>query len=365
MKPSIPDNSIPVVTYAELSSFANEFKAGAYDLMGIIGERGLGKSWAFREVLPKDEYCLVSGAQNSGFQVYQQLLDNVDLPVVFDDADTFWLDPKARPLLKQLCETDPKRGPRLVTYRSREIERMGLDTSFYTTSRVAVVCNHWPKGFDAVADRGIMLRFCPIVSEVHQHIAAAPWFGDAEVLAFMEQHLHLITAPSMRYYINSHLMRQAGRPDWQEKTLLMIQPDKERQQIIALVSALLKDEGLPPPVKVKRFKAATGLSQPTFYRVAAEITQAQGRLEGSKNDENLRKPGVPVTEPDSLVRIDIQPGHDDDRPTVNDADHQDHVREAVEYFCGEEGHGADEAGAAVSQDVEQHDVQSAEKGAQR
>jgi hypothetical protein len=316
----LPDNCIPIPTYVDLDSFGDEFNAGAYDFLAVIGNQGLGKSRAFSERLPEEGRCLVGGGRSTPFQVYQQLFENRDLPVIVDDADDLWADPKARPMMKQLCETNPNRGPRLISYRSREIERLGIPTKFLTSSKIVVVCNDWPKGFGAVADRGNMLYFNPDVYEVHEHIRQAKWFGDEQVVAFMESYLHLITEPSMRYYLHAHNMRQAGRADWREKTMLMIQPDKQRAMEIAVVASLLRDESLSPPERVRRFNQATGRSQAEFYRTAGEVKQAQGLGKGERNAENLRKPKAETPVP----------------PSVNVSDEPNSVLEALGYIGGDD-----------------------------
>ena len=176
MSKHLPTNCTPITTYSDLDSFAVEFARGAYVLIATIGDRGLGKSRAFSERLPADSYCLIRGASNTAFQVYRELYEHRDMPIVFDDADNFWTDPKARPMLNQFCETDLTGKPRVVTYRSREIERLELPPFFITSSRVAVICNSWPRGFASLADRGPMLHFRPSAEEVHRHVATAIWF---------------------------------------------------------------------------------------------------------------------------------------------------------------------------------------------
>ena len=327
----LPNNCIPITAYTELDSFAEEFVAGAYDFLAVIGNQGLGKSRAFSERLPEDGRCLVGGGRSTPFQVYQQLFENRDLPVIVDDADDLWADPKARPMMKQLCETNPNRGPRLISYRSREIERLGIPTEFLTTSKIVVVCNDWPKGFGAVADRGNMLYFTPDVYEVHEHIRQAKWFGDEQVVAFTESYLRLITEPSMRYYLHAHSMRLAGRPDWREKTLLMIQPDKQRAMEIAVVTSLLRNEALSSPERVRRYRQATDSSQASFYRVVKEIKQAQGLGKGEQNAENLRKRKAETPVP----------------PSDGEGGERNHILEALGYFGGDD---VAQAPLSISQD---------------
>lgn len=319
---NLPDNCIPISTYVDRDSFAEEFVAGAYDFMAVIGNRGLGKSRAFSERLPKDGRCLISGARNTPFQVYQQLFEGRDLPVIIDDADDFWADPKSRPMMKQLCETDSKHGPRLVSYRSREIERLGIPTEFSTSSRVVVTCNDWPKGLDAVADRGKILLFEPDVFLVHEHVSKAKWFGDEDVVKFMERHLHLITKPTIRYYLHAHDLRQAGRADWRDKTLLMIQPDKKRAMEIAVVAGLMLNDSLSPPEKIRRFKLTTGRSQAEFYRTASEVKQAQGLGKGAEKAEKLRNQRATLS------------------ATTNDGGERNHLLEALGYFAGDGAQGS-------------------------
>lgn len=284
--PTLPDNAIPLTTYDELDSFASEFAEGAYDLIGVIGHRGLGKSRGFQSALHDQDFVTISGASNPPFQVHQELFRHIDQPIVFDDADTFWADPKARPMLKSLCETTLTGAPRTITYRSKQLDALDIPHSFTTRSKVAVICNTWPKGLDAVADRGIMLHFAPSVDEVHEVIQHAGWFPDPEVCDFIGEHLHLITEPSLRYYIQSYRLKRAKRLDWQDKTLLMIQPNDEKRRHLGLLTALIQNKRLSKMERVARFKVATGLSQATFYRWAEELRLARGGGDGMRNREN-------------------------------------------------------------------------------
>ena len=288
IKKNLPENAIPIMTYDKLDSFADEFAAGAYDFIGIIGNCGLGKSQAFSNRLSAGVYCLISGA-STPFQVYQELYHHRDQPVIFDDADDLWLSPKARPMLKQLCETNMESTPRLVSYRSREIERLGLPTSFKTSSKVAIICNNWPKGLNTVSGRGIILYFCPNAYEVHERVRLEEWFDDEEVLEFLEQILSLITTPSMRYYIHAHRMREAGRNDWQDHILAMIQPNNKQCHAVAVVNSLMRNTSLSKKEKVHRFMEETGMSQATFYRILRDLASAQGLAEIAQEERNIEK----------------------------------------------------------------------------
>lgn len=271
-----PHNRIDINTYADLHSFAREFVAGHYELMGVIGDKGLGKSEAFKALLADHPHGLVKGASNPPFQVYQYLYAHRHEPLLFDDADDFYKHPKTRPMLNQLCETDLSGMPRTISYRSREIERLGLPTSFSTTSSVAVICNSWETALDSVADRGLMLHFTPSVYAVHEEVEIGGWFDDKSVLDFLEKHLHLIVEPTLRYYVNAHRMRIAGRDDWQEMTLRMIQPNEHRMDELATLSKLLADDKLSQMEKVTRFKKETGASQATYYRLLKQLRKARG-----------------------------------------------------------------------------------------
>ena len=84
---------------------------------------------------------------------------------------------------------------------------------------MAVVANRWRErdaDVSALQDRGHVVVFQPGAAEVHRE--AAGWFRDRTIYRFVESHLHLITRPSLRLYLNAAELRRA-RLDWRANVL--------------------------------------------------------------------------------------------------------------------------------------------------
>jgi hypothetical protein len=68
----------------------------------------------------------------------------------------------------------------------------------------------------ALEDRGHMVLFEPAALEVHGQ--AARWFWDREIFDLVGDHLHLIERHSLRSYVNTWELKQAGL-DWRQGIL--------------------------------------------------------------------------------------------------------------------------------------------------
>ena len=92
---------------------------------------------------------------------------------------------------------------------------------------------------NAIADRGLFLHFVPTVHEVHEEVGRIGFLSDPEVYEFIATHLKVIGVPSMRYYVKAHDMRRAGIADWKDKTLALLNPRGDRQDM-EVISSLLE-----------------------------------------------------------------------------------------------------------------------------
>jgi hypothetical protein len=271
----IPATAIKLTEYQALEDFATKFVASLLNLVGVVGNAGLRKSRTFVNVLERSAqpYCYIKGHVRP-FSLYQELYHHRDQLVIIDDADTLFADRTSVPLLKSVLETEENK---IVSWNSKAADREGIPRSFVTCSKVTVLCNEWRtvnENMLAVVDRGLFIHFAPSVSEVHAKVAEAGWFADDEVYRFIEQHLHLIVEPSMRYYVKASEMRRAGMEDWQRHTLQMLNGDMER---LAIVRRLLDDTSIISEAeRVAKYIELTGCSQATFYRDRDMLLGARG-----------------------------------------------------------------------------------------
>lgn len=211
-----PKHTIPVRTYAELDTYLAAFSAGHLNLLILLGGPGLSKSRRVRNVVG-DRACWIEG-NATAFGMYMTLWEHKDKLVIIDDVDNLYSDRNAVRLLKCLCQTDPQKQ---IAWHSgtNRLERAGIPKSFETGSRVALIANDWKTlngNVEAVQDRGHVIVFEPDAAEVHGQVAK--WFGDQEIFAWFEQHLHLIHRPSMRHYVRAAELKKAGL-NWMQAIL--------------------------------------------------------------------------------------------------------------------------------------------------
>ncbi len=147
--------------------FHRHFRAWAdreIDSLLALGRPGNGKSSAYRQVLGNRSYHLFS-ARKSPLQVYCELYDDPDSPVVFDDISALLVDNNFLDMLKSLCET----GQKIIRWGTTTSKLEGRKTSFASTSPVLIVLNKIPdKNPDvrAVLDRCDVIQFEPTKTEI-------------------------------------------------------------------------------------------------------------------------------------------------------------------------------------------------------
>ncbi len=261
---SVPENVIELTTYADLEEFAKSFAAGYFNLLIIVGERGLQKSTTIRRALPETA-CWIQGAA-SPFVIYQKLFRHLDCPVVIDDVDRLYRNKDGINLLKCLCQTE---ASKTVSWQSatRQLEKEGVPREFSTSSHLIIFSNDWQtlnENVAAVEDRGHTIRFIPTAREVHER--TAEWFDDAEIYSWIGDRLHLIKSPSMRLYYRARELKLAGF-DWQRFTL-SVPEDKRR----TLVAELLDDDRYQTQEeRVRAFKDRGGGCRATFFNHARRL----------------------------------------------------------------------------------------------
>lgn len=263
-RPSGPENAIELTTYAELEEFATSFAAGHFNLLIIVGERGLQKSTTIRRALP-EAACWIQGAA-SPFVIYQKLYKNLDCPIVIDDVDRLYRNKDGINLLKCLCQTE---ASKTVSWQSatRQLEKEGVPREFSTSSHLIIISNDWRTLNDnvaAVEDRGHTIRFVPTAREVHER--TAEWFDDEEVYDWIGERLHLIGSPSMRLYYRARELKIAGF-DWRRFTTLV--PEDERGKLVA---ELLRDDQYETQEdRVREFTMRGGGCRATFFNHARRM----------------------------------------------------------------------------------------------
>lgn len=277
--PSIPCEVIRLTAYADLELYLSKFARGELGLVLLLGRHGTGKSENVRRTLcipdeanTREARVLYVEGHMQPFGLYRQLWEYRDEPVVLDDLDRLYADPDCVRLLKPLCNTvHEKRLQWLTNVTSQD---RNLPSSFTTSSSVILIANEWKSlnpNVRALEDRAIILHFCPSNQEVHENVSG--WFRDSEVYEFLGKLMPVIPAVSMRHYCKGSQLRRAGLSDWRTSLLQMVVPESRAACAVAVQHdpSLHSEED-----RVVKFKAITGASRATYFRIKAKLANAMG-----------------------------------------------------------------------------------------
>ncbi len=263
----IPHNAVVVRRYEELDSFMQAFAGGHLRFLMVVGPAGTGKSRAMRSAVAGRAAWVNGNA--TAFGVYCAAFKHQDKPIVLDDVDALYRDANGIRLLKQLCQSEPSR---LLGWYSdpQYLERRAIPRTFTTSSPVAIIANQWSTmnaDVAALEDRGHMIVFDPPPIEIHRQ--AAIWFRDQEVFNFISEHLHLITAHSLRTYLLALELKKA-KMNWKRTILGRFLSGR-----LLLVAQLKADPEFKSELeRVNAFREGGGGGRSTYFKYAKQLCQA-------------------------------------------------------------------------------------------
>jgi hypothetical protein len=264
---TLPPHSLRLNTYAELEDYIRAFAAGHLHLLMLFGPPGVGKSRCVRQALPP-RVGWISG-QATPLGIYLEAFEHRRQPLVLDDVDGLYADRGGIRLLKALCHTE---ATKTLSWHTATpiLQRRGVPSQFTTTSRVALIGNDWKTlnaDVAALEDRGHVLIFEPTALEVHRQ--AAGWFWDQEIFDFIACRLHLVAQHSLRTYLQSWELKQAGL-DWRQAVLSRFLAGP------ALAVARLKADSsfANEAARVQAFVRSGAGCRATYYRHARRIELA-------------------------------------------------------------------------------------------
>lgn len=246
-----------VTTYKELGELVAAFNQEKLEIMIIEGSAGIGKSHIIKKNLPKDGHVWLEG-RVSAFMLFKTLREKADMPVFIDDVDGLCSDKAAVNILKCVCQTEAKKT---VMWNTKATEG---EESFETTAKVCVITNDWRalnKHVNAVDDRGLLVRFKPSATEVHNQVKG---LYDDEVYDYIGEHLGLIMEPSIRLYRTASQLKSL---DWKGMLLESFKIKKESWVSVLKLRAVQASEN----DKSEMFKVETGMEPRTYFRIKKEL----------------------------------------------------------------------------------------------
>lgn len=152
-----------ITTYERLDRHIKSWANGSLPYLCVTGKGGLGKTHAYETALGDRPHHLFRG-RVSGFQMFTDVRQHPDWPIVFDDVRRLMTDPEAVDMMKQLAETKPHRTIRWKTNAITDGNK-----EFVCTGNVLVVLNSVPKNnadVEAILDRFDVIEFAPTKPEV-------------------------------------------------------------------------------------------------------------------------------------------------------------------------------------------------------
>jgi hypothetical protein len=152
-----------VDTYERLERTYRSWISGAIPMLLVVGRGGTGKTHEYERLLRVGSYHLFRG-RTSPFAMYTTVMDQPDIPIVFDDVESLMKDAASRDIMKQLAET---KTPRVVRWHTNALA--DDQREFRCTSNVLVLANDLPKkdgNLDAITSRFDRIRFKPTKVEI-------------------------------------------------------------------------------------------------------------------------------------------------------------------------------------------------------
>ncbi len=212
----VPDRFDLITTYAELAEYTDAFSEGRIPFLLLVGSPGSGKSEQVRVNLRCRTFTWIDN-HASMLGLYCAVYEATNAPIVMDDVNHFFKDPKACSLIKALTQTTDVRS---VSWESttKVLDDRHVPRQYTTTSPMCIIANKWD-GTDpdmaAVQDRSLPVAFFPSAQTIHERVHELKWC-DADVWEFVGGNLHEIRQPSMREYANGMTYRKAGM-NWRDK----------------------------------------------------------------------------------------------------------------------------------------------------
>jgi hypothetical protein len=283
---TIPPEAEVIRTFEEYRTLVDAFFAGHYNLLIVVGRPGLSKSYIFEERMDPSR-AIVLPCYNTPFKVYQMLWEHLHKRVILDDAEMLWKNKLGRVLLRCLAEHKAKKFLQWAS-AARQLQDLGIPTSFHTMSKCAFICNKFVFGeaeeYAAIIDRGHLVHFDPPPLEIHNE--AAKWFWDQGIYNYIGDRLDLVKDLSARTYTKAYERKEAGG-NWKKLIDTVYCHDATMQLVKDL-----ENRNCKKMERVKLFMEETGMSQSTYYLYREQL-EKDGQLTSSPKPPKVRLMGKP------------------------------------------------------------------------
>jgi hypothetical protein len=222
--------------YAELESYLKQFADGIYRFIWVTGRPGTGKSESIQAAMRGRKVLYVKSGQVTPLSLYIACYEHMNEPIILDldDMESMLKDTNGRRLLLALGETTPSKQ---LHWHSMSPRMGDVPSSFETSSPLCVIAND-PPLHAAIRSRARKLEFAPTNIEIHRY--AATWFWDQPIHDWFGQHLDRLHPLDLRWYVEAHEDRHAGR-DWADLLMKSYALDPAE----ALVQNLQDDPSCP------------------------------------------------------------------------------------------------------------------------
>lgn len=157
-------------TPEQLEKIVLAVKHDHFQSLIIVGRGGTGKSSVVQHHLPDGTAAFWKTGRISPIQFYQHLYDNQDQTIVLDDAPGIANNLPLAGILRQLCETRPRRTVSWDT-QNRAISQNLMPSSFETSSKFIMITNSWMERHaevEALETRCQMVKYEPTVETLHE-----------------------------------------------------------------------------------------------------------------------------------------------------------------------------------------------------
>lgn len=271
-----PDEEM--TTFAELRKLRDQFFAGHYRLLILLGVPGRSKSWEFEQwcYAHPDKCWYIRGHENPK-AFYSGCYEHQHYDIVLDDVEVLWRKQEGRVHIRALSEHTPLRT--MQRDIDREMKRRGIPKQFTTTSNICLICNKLKMAdhdeWEAVADRGHVVLFKPNNEEIHRN--AARWFWDQEIFTWVGErlcHCGFRKPFGARIYTTLWGWKKGGQ-QWQRKAEKLLDKD------FAVFLKAMKQNSKPAD-RVSAFIKATGRDERTYYHWQERYKESWPQAKGLK-----------------------------------------------------------------------------------